>query len=100
MDPRQTEQFRRGLAENGLVEGRTISIGYLWSEGSIERLQQLAADLAQRDRRRRPVGPQSMRALLAVKSRPDRLRNPRRSSAIGPVAVSSVQGWAGPVADG
>jgi hypothetical protein len=43
------EQFKTGLAENGLVEGRNITVDYFWGEGKRERLQQLAAELAQRD---------------------------------------------------
>jgi putative tryptophan/tyrosine transport system substrate-binding protein len=49
LDPRQIEQFRRGLAENGLIEGRNIAIEYLWAEGRLDRLQALADDLARRD---------------------------------------------------
>lgn len=49
LDPRQLEQFRRGLAENGLIEGRNITIEYLWAEGRLDRLQVLADDLARRD---------------------------------------------------
>ena len=49
LDPRQIEQFKRGLAENGLAEGRDIMVDYLWAEGNPERLNQLAAELARRD---------------------------------------------------
>ena len=49
IDPRQTEQFRRGLVDNGLVEGRNIAIDYLWAEGRLDRLQTLADELAHRD---------------------------------------------------
>jgi ABC-type uncharacterized transport system substrate-binding protein len=49
LDPRQLEQFRRGLAENGLIEGRNITIEYLWAEGRLDRLQAMADDLARRD---------------------------------------------------
>jgi hypothetical protein len=44
LDPRQLEQFRRGLAENGLIEGRNITIEYLWAEGRLDRLQAMADD--------------------------------------------------------
>lgn len=30
LDPRQIEQFKVGLAENGLVEGQNITVDYLW----------------------------------------------------------------------
>src|SRR5262249_34349581 len=47
--PRQIEQFRTGLAENGLVEGRNITVEYFWGEGSVERLRRLAGELGKRD---------------------------------------------------
>jgi putative ABC transport system substrate-binding protein len=49
LDPRQMEQFKQGLAENGLIEGRNITVDYVWAEGSPERLRQLATDLAERN---------------------------------------------------
>jgi hypothetical protein len=36
LDPRQIEQFKVGLAENGLIEGQNIAVDYLWAEGSTE----------------------------------------------------------------
>lgn len=67
LDPRQIEQFKAGLAENGLIEGQNIMIDYLWAEGSTERMHQLAAELARRDLDVIvTAGPQPMRALLAT----------------------------------
>jgi putative tryptophan/tyrosine transport system substrate-binding protein len=43
----QTEALRRGLAENGYIEGRNITILYRWAEGNYERLPALAAELIQ-----------------------------------------------------
>jgi putative tryptophan/tyrosine transport system substrate-binding protein len=48
-DPRQIEAFKQGLLENGLMEGRTIEVDYLWAEGNPKRLNELAAVLGQRD---------------------------------------------------
>jgi|SRR5262245_49390035 len=48
LDPRQIEQFKVGLAENGFIDGQNIAVDYLWAEGSTERMQQLAAELARR----------------------------------------------------
>jgi ABC-type uncharacterized transport system substrate-binding protein len=67
LDPRQIEQFKAGLLENGLIEGQNITIDYLWGEGSIERIQQLAAELTRRDLDVIvTAGPQPLRALLAT----------------------------------
>jgi len=39
-DPHNMEQFKQGLEENSLVEGRNITIDYVWAEGNAERLRQ------------------------------------------------------------
>src|SRR6266480_4990202 len=67
LDPRQIQQFKAGLAENGLIEGQNITVDYLWAEGNTDRMQQLAAELARRDLDVIvTAGPQPMRALLAT----------------------------------
>src|SRR3954464_14289371 len=43
LDPRQIEQFKAGLMENGLIDGQNIKVDYLWGEGSPDRLRQHAA---------------------------------------------------------
>jgi putative tryptophan/tyrosine transport system substrate-binding protein len=70
LDPRAMEQFKTGLAENGLVEGRNITVDYFWGEGKRERLQQLAAELAQRDLDVIvTAGPQPLRALIDARTK-------------------------------
>jgi len=70
LDPRQIEGFKAGLAENGLIEGQNIVVDYLWGEGSSERLQQLAAELARRDLDVIvTAGTQPLRALMATETK-------------------------------
>jgi putative ABC transport system substrate-binding protein len=49
IDPRQIEQFKVGLVENGLINGQNITVDFLWADGNPQRLQQLAGELARRD---------------------------------------------------
>jgi hypothetical protein len=68
LDPRQIEQFKVGLRENGLLEGQNIKVDYLWGEGSPDRLRQHAADLAKRNLNVIvTAGPQPIRAMLEAK---------------------------------
>jgi putative tryptophan/tyrosine transport system substrate-binding protein len=70
LDPRQLEQFKAGLAENGLVPDRTIMVDYLWAEGRPDRLRQLAAELARSDLDVIvTAGPQLVRELVEANTR-------------------------------
>ena len=44
----QTAAFRRGLGEQGYVDGRNVQTLYRWAETHYERLPELAADLVRR----------------------------------------------------
>jgi len=44
----RVEAFRRGLGEQGFVEGRTVAIEVRWAEGRYDRLPALAAELVGR----------------------------------------------------
>ncbi|MGY8663155.1 ABC transporter substrate-binding protein [Bradyrhizobium sp. UFLA05-109] len=46
VDPRQIEGFKQGLLENGLIEGRNVTVDYLWADGDPARLRQLAAEIS------------------------------------------------------
>ena len=46
--PQYLEAFRGGLAEKGWVEGKNVSIDYRWAESHPERLEELAAAIAQK----------------------------------------------------
>ena len=40
--------FRRGLAENGTVEGQNVAVEYRWANGAYDRLPAMAAELVNR----------------------------------------------------
>jgi putative ABC transport system substrate-binding protein len=66
------EAFRRGLAEVGFSEGRDVTVDYLTTDGHVERLSALAADVV----KRRPVaifaptGPSASAAKAATQTIP------------------------------
>ena len=64
-DPRNLQNFRKGLAENGLIDGRDVKMTYDFAEGSAERLRELCAKMAQNDAVMIvTAGTQAIRALL------------------------------------
>jgi putative ABC transport system substrate-binding protein len=45
---RQLESFRQGLRETGYVEGQNVAFEYRWAENQLDRLPEMAVELAQR----------------------------------------------------
>jgi putative tryptophan/tyrosine transport system substrate-binding protein len=78
--------FRRGLAENGVIEGQNVTVEYRWALGQYDRLLGLAAELA-----RRPVG-----VLAATGGEPAALAAKAATAAIPIVTTFSAD----PVASG
>jgi len=71
-DPRQIEQFKAGLAEYKLIDGRTVAVEYHWADGKPERLRVLAQALGKRAGDLAvivTVGTASVRDLLATGTR-------------------------------
>jgi putative ABC transport system substrate-binding protein len=69
-DPRLIAGFKRGLAENGLVDGRTAVVEYDWAAGSPERLERISAGIARSDAAVVVTeGPRTVKALLAAGAR-------------------------------
>ena len=44
--------FRKGLSENGYIDGQNVTVEYHWLEGQYDRLPALIADLVRRHGRR------------------------------------------------
>ena len=93
IDPRNLQNFRKGLAENGLVDGRNIRMTYDFAEASAERLRELCIRMVQSDAVMVvTAGPQAVRALLAAG-----MRKPIVVAIIGdPVASGVVASLARP----
>jgi putative ABC transport system substrate-binding protein len=47
-DTRYVAAFRKGLSENGTIEGQNVTVEYHWLEGHYDRLPALVADLVRR----------------------------------------------------
>ena len=46
IDPRQIQGFKQGLRENGLIEGRNVTVDYFWAEGDASPPVQLAGEVS------------------------------------------------------
>lgn len=48
-DPRNLQGFRKGLAENGLIDGQNVRVSYDFADASVERLRELCDRVAHSD---------------------------------------------------
>ena len=66
-DPRNLQNFRKGLAENSLIDGGNVRVSYLYADANAERLSEICARLAASDAAVIvTAGSQPMRALRAA----------------------------------
>ncbi len=66
-DPREIESFRKGLFDNGLLDGETVEVSELWADGGVERLKTLCAEIVRSDADVVvTAGAQPVRTLLAA----------------------------------
>jgi len=67
LDPRQLEGLKQGLVENGLIDGRNVSVDYFWAEGDPARLTHLAGEVGKGGYDVIvTAGPQAVQALTAT----------------------------------
>jgi putative tryptophan/tyrosine transport system substrate-binding protein len=72
--------FRKGLNENGFVEGQNVTIEYRWAEGQYDRMPELAADLV-----RHSV------AVIAAPGSPPAARAAKAATSVIPIVFSVAE---------
>jgi putative tryptophan/tyrosine transport system substrate-binding protein len=85
-DPRNLQNFRKGLAENALIDGRNVKVSYDFADANADRLREVCARLAESDAAVIvTAGSQPIRALLAAG-----VRKPIVLAVIGDPVASGV----------
>ena len=67
---KRLEAFRKGLNQEGFVEGKNVTIEYRWAAGQNEKLPAMATDLVRQQTRFKPSSQRSFLPSLLLHQKP------------------------------